>query len=102
MQKRGRAVRYVESVRIMHIGNFTLGQHRSDAQRAARVAQAELAFLHTYYARPRAAAIRAVVWGAYAGRALVHRALGNAPRANIFRAMAGVYARGGVEGRSPA
>jgi GT2 family glycosyltransferase len=93
-QKLGLAVRYVESARIMHIGNFTLGQHRTDAQRAARVAEAELAFLRTHYARPRAAAIQAAVWGGYAGRALAHRALGNAPRADVFRAMARVYRAG--------
>lgn len=92
VQRRGLAVRFVEPARVMHIGNFTLAQHRSDAQRAARVAEAELAFLREYYSRPRATAIRAIVWCAYAGRAVVHRLLGRAARAELFRAMARVYA----------
>jgi GT2 family glycosyltransferase len=91
VQQRGLSVRFVEPARVMHIGNFTLGQHRTDAQRAAHVAAAELAFLRTYYSRPRAAAIRAIVWCGYAGRAAVHRLLGRAPRAAVFRAMAQVY-----------
>jgi N-acetylglucosaminyl-diphospho-decaprenol L-rhamnosyltransferase len=93
VQQRGLAVRFVEPARVMHIGNFTLGQHRTDAQRAARVAEAELAFLCAYYSRPRAAVIRALVWVGYAGRALVHRLAGRAPRAAVFRAMAHVYAQ---------
>jgi GT2 family glycosyltransferase len=109
VQRRGLAVRFVEPARVMHIGNFTLAQHRDDAQRAARVAEAELAFLREYYSRPRAAAIRAIVWAGYASRAVVHRFLGRARRAEVFRSMARVYAqrplrgsRGGAEGRSPA
>jgi GT2 family glycosyltransferase len=102
VQRRGLSVRFVEPARVMHIGNFTLAQHRSDAQRAARVAEAELAFLREYYSRPRAAAIRSIVWCGYAGRAVVHRLLGRAPRADVFRSMARVYARGGAEGPSPA
>ena len=89
--QRGLAVRFVPTARVMHVGNFTLGQHRTDAQRAARVAEAELAFLRAHYSRPRATAIRTVVWLGYAGRALVHRALGHRARAAVFRSMAGVY-----------
>ena len=102
VRQRGLAVRFVEPARVMHIGNFTLAQHRSDAQRAARVAEAELAFLREYYSRPRAAAIRTIVWAAYAGRAVVHRLLGRARRAEVFRSMARVYAHRGAEGRGPA
>jgi N-acetylglucosaminyl-diphospho-decaprenol L-rhamnosyltransferase len=93
VQQRGLAVRFVEPARVMHVGNFTLGQVRTDAQRAARVAEAELAFLRAYYSRPRAAAIRALVWCGYAGRAVVHRLVGRAPRAAVFRAMAQVYSQ---------
>jgi GT2 family glycosyltransferase len=91
VQQRGLAVRFVEPARVMHIGNFTLGQHRTDVQRAERVAEAELAFLRAYYSRPRATAIRALVWAGYAGRALVHRLGGRVQRAAVFRAMAHVY-----------
>jgi GT2 family glycosyltransferase len=94
VQQRGLAVRFVEPARVEHIGNFTLGQHRSDAQRAARIARAELAFLRAHYTRPRAAAIRVLVWFGYAGRALVHRLLGRSSRAAVFSGMARTYARG--------
>jgi GT2 family glycosyltransferase len=92
VKRHGLAVRFVEPARVMHVGNFTLAQHRDAAQRAARVAAAELVFLRTHYARPRAAAIRTLVWLGYAGRALVHRAMGRGPRAEVFRRMARVYA----------
>ena len=93
VQQRGLAVRFVEPARVMHIGNYTLAQHRTDAQRAARVAEAELAFLRTHYSRPRAAAIRSLVWCAYSGRAVVHRLLGRRPRSAVFRSMARVYSQ---------
>lgn len=93
LEQRGLAVRFVEPARVMHIGNFTLGQHRTDAQRAARIAEAELAFLRAYYPRRRAALIRAIVGAGYAARALAHRATGHAVRADVFRAMAHVYAQ---------
>jgi GT2 family glycosyltransferase len=102
VRRRGLAVRFVEPARVMHIGNFTLAQYRSDAQRAARVAEAELAFLRAYYSRPRASSIRALVWAGYAGRAVAHRLLGRKPRAEVFRSMARVYAHGGAGGSSPA
>jgi GT2 family glycosyltransferase len=92
VQRRGLRVRFESSARVMHVGNHTLGQTRNDVQRAARVAAAELVFLRTHYSRPRAAAIRAIVGAAYAGRALVHRALGRREEADLFRAMAGIYA----------
>lgn len=99
VQQRGLAVRFVESAQVMHIGNFTLGQERSDAQRAARIASAELAFLRAHYSRPRAAVIRATVWCGYAARAVAHRLAGHAPRAEEYRSMARVYSvplRGGA------
>ena len=77
---------------MVHVGNFTLGQHRTDVQRGAKVAAAELEFLETHYSRPRAAAIRAIVWAGYAARAVVHGLLGNSAKADLFRAMAGEYA----------
>lgn len=88
----GLRVRFVASAPVMHVGNHTLGKTRNDAQRAARVAHAELVFLRTHYSRPRAAAIRAINGAAYASRALAHRLLGNRERADVFRAMARVYA----------
>jgi GT2 family glycosyltransferase len=95
-QRRGLRVRFDNSARIMHVGNHTLGKSRTDAQRAARVAEAELAFLRTHYSRSRAAAIRAIVGAAYAGRAAVHGVMGRSAEASLYRAMAGVYgSRGG-------
>ena len=92
VQQRGLAVRFVAPASVMHVGNFTIGQRRSDAQRAACVAEAELAFLATHYSRPRAAAIRAIVGFGYAARALAHGLLGRTSRADVFRSMARVYA----------
>jgi hypothetical protein len=78
----------------MHIGNHSLAQQWSDAQRATRVARAELAFLRSHYGRVRANAIRAITGAAYAGRALLLRLLGRRDRARVYAAMARVYARG--------
>jgi GT2 family glycosyltransferase len=95
-QGRGLRVRFDNSARIMHVGNHTLGKSRTDSQRAARVAQAELAFLRSHYPRRRAATIRAIVGAGYAARALFHRLLGRTAEARLYRAMAGVYgSRGG-------
>jgi hypothetical protein len=80
----------------MHVGNHTLGKSRTDAQRAARVAEAELAFIRTHYSRTRAATIRVIVGAAYAARAVVHRLLGRQARAKVYRAMARVYGSRGA------
>lgn len=95
VQRRGLRVRFDDSARIMHVGNHTLAKSRTDAQRAAKVAEAELAFLRTHYPRWRAALIRTIVGAAYGARAVAHRALGRGERAQVFSAMAGVYASSG-------
>ena len=94
VRQHGLAVRFVEPARIEHIGNFTLAQHRSDAQRAARIAEADLAFLRAHYSPPRARLIQAMRLSAFAARAFVHRLLG-APRAAEFASMARVYRQRG-------
>jgi GT2 family glycosyltransferase len=91
----GLRVRFEPAIRVMHVGNHSFAQRWSAAERAARVAGAELTFLRTHYSRPRATAIRAVAWLGYAGRAVVHRALGRRERSAIFAAMALKYASGG-------
>jgi len=91
-QRLGWRVRYDDAAVVMHVGNFSFGQQGSDALRAARVAHAELTFLRAHYAWPRAVAIRAVVGGGYAARALLHALLGHTSEAAIYRAMARVYA----------
>ena len=91
-QRRGLRVRFEPAARVMHIGNHSLAQRWSAPERAARVADAELAFLATHYAPPRRLAIRAVTGAGYAVRAGVHRALGRPQRAAVFAAMAGRYA----------
>jgi N-acetylglucosaminyl-diphospho-decaprenol L-rhamnosyltransferase len=93
VEQRGLRVRFDDSARIMHVGNHTLGKHRTDSQRATRIAEAELAFLRAHYSRSRAAAIRAVVGCAYAARAVAHTLLRRPERAAVFRVMASVYAR---------
>ncbi|MBV9212407.1 MAG: glycosyltransferase, partial [Actinobacteria bacterium] len=91
-QRRGYRVRYVSAARVMHVGNFSFGQQRSDIERAVRVARAELTFLRTHYTRPRATAIRAIVGAGYAARALVLGWLGRPARASVYRSMARTYA----------
>jgi GT2 family glycosyltransferase len=94
VQERGLRVRFERSASVMHIGNHSLAQQWSGAERATRVARAELAFLDAHYGRPRAAAIRAITGTAYAGRAIVLRLLGRRGRARVYGAMARVYALG--------
>jgi GT2 family glycosyltransferase len=92
-RQRGLRVRFEPAARVMHVGNHSLAQRWSDAERAAVIAEADLTFLRTHYARPRAAAIRAITGAGYAARAAVHRALGRPDAARLYRGMAAVYAR---------
>lgn len=94
VRQRGLRVRFESSARIMHVGNQTAAQHWSDAGRAERVATAELVFLDTHYARPRAAAIRLITGSGYAVRTLAHGLRRDGARARLYRAMARVYATG--------
>jgi N-acetylglucosaminyl-diphospho-decaprenol L-rhamnosyltransferase len=91
----GLRVRFEPAAKVMHVGNHSGSQLWSGAERAARVARAELAFLTSHYGRARASGIRAITWVAYAGRAFIHARLGRSDRAMIYRAMAAEY-RGGV------
>jgi hypothetical protein len=91
LQRRGLRVRYEPSVRVMHIGNHSLARRWDPAQRAARVASAELAFLRTHLGRPRRAATRSIMFASSALRSVLHRCLGNEERAAVHRAMARVY-----------
>lgn len=91
VQRRGLRVRLESSARVLHVGNHSLGKRWSDAERAVRVANAELVFLRTHYGRPRRAAIRAIAGFGYAARALVHRLLGHRDRAAVFAAIARRY-----------
>jgi GT2 family glycosyltransferase len=87
-QECGLRVRFERSATVMHIGNHALAQLWSDADRAAQVARAELAFLATHYARARAAAIRVITGIAYSVRFLILARLGRSGRAAVYRAMA--------------
>jgi GT2 family glycosyltransferase len=91
-QERGLRVRFDRTARVMHIGNHSAGQRWSSAQRAERIAAAELEFLRTHYSRRRAAGIRTIVCAAYGARALTYRALRRDQQASVYRAMARVYA----------
>jgi GT2 family glycosyltransferase len=92
-QQRGLSVRFERQATVMHIGNHSLAQRWSDAERAARVARAELTFLNKHYRRARAVAIRAITGTAYAGRALLLTILRRPGRARVYRAMAREYMR---------
>ena len=94
-QQRGLRVVYDPSVRVMHIGNHSLAKRLDAAERAATVAQAELAFMGEHFGRPRAALVRAITLGGFAARALVLGALGRRERSSVYRAMARVYRAGG-------
>jgi GT2 family glycosyltransferase len=91
-QGRGLRVRFDPSARVMHVGNFSLAQRLSDAERAATKADADLKFLRTHYPSRRAAAIRAIFGTGFAARAVAHTVLGNPGRAAVFRSMARAYA----------
>jgi N-acetylglucosaminyl-diphospho-decaprenol L-rhamnosyltransferase len=91
LQRRGLRVRYEPSVRVMHIGNHSLAKRWDPAQRAERVARAEVAFIETHFGRGRAVAIRAITLAGLAARAAAHRLLGRRERAAVYRAMARVY-----------
>jgi N-acetylglucosaminyl-diphospho-decaprenol L-rhamnosyltransferase len=93
VREHGLQIRFERSATVMHIGNHSVAQQWSDAERAARVADAELAFLAAHYGPIRAAAIRAITWVAYAGRARVLGALGHPERAAVYSAMAKTYRR---------
>lgn len=94
VRSRGLRVRFVREAPVMHLGNHSGAQRWSSAERAAVVAEADLRFLHAHYARPRAAAIRAITWAGYAARVVAHGLLGHRDAAALFRAMARVYAQG--------
>jgi GT2 family glycosyltransferase len=91
-QQRGLRVRFESAARVVHVGNHSNVQRWADDERAARVADAELAFLRAHYGRRRAAAIRTIVGAGYATRALAHALLGRPERSRVYRAMARVYA----------
>jgi GT2 family glycosyltransferase len=93
-QQRGLRVRFDRSVRVMHLGNHSAAQRWSSAERAERVAAAELEFLRAHASRTHAATIRAIVGAAYAARWLAHSLLGRRRQAAIYRAMARVYTSG--------
>lgn len=96
---RGLRVRFESSARVMHVGGHSLGQRLSDAERAARVANAEMLFLRTHYGRVRRTAIRAILTVGYGARVALHAALGRRARSAAFWEMARVVAsrRGGSE-----
>jgi GT2 family glycosyltransferase len=90
-QRRGFRVRFEPSVRVMHVGNFSSAQRWNSAERASRVAHAELLLLREHYGPLRRSAIRVVVGAGYAARAAAHAVLGRSERAALFRAMARTY-----------
>lgn len=100
VRQRGLRVRFDASAEIVHLGNQSNAQRWSDAERAERLAAAEVVFLREHYPRLRRAAIQAVLAAGYAGRAVAHGALGRRDRARAFGAMARVYAGSGAAPRA--
>jgi GT2 family glycosyltransferase len=93
-QQRGLRVRFENLPVVMHIGSYSAARRWSDPAREARVASADLTFLRSHYSRPRAAAIRAIMLCGYLVRAVAHRILGRTGAADVYGAMARVYASG--------
>jgi hypothetical protein len=91
-RERGLRVRFERSARVMHVGDHSLGQRLSDADRAARVVNSEVLFLRTHYRPGRAIAIRAILTAGYASRAALNALLGHRRRAAVFREMTRVVA----------
>jgi GT2 family glycosyltransferase len=91
VHERGLRVRFEPSAKVMHVGNHSLSQRWSDAERAARVAGAELVFLRTHRGRLAGAAIRGIVGTGYAARAVANALIGRDRRAGVYRTMARVY-----------
>jgi GT2 family glycosyltransferase len=100
LQRRGYRVIFDPSARVMHIGNHSLAQRWSDAERAAIVARAELAFLDEHYPRGRRALIRAILWCAWQARAIGLRGLRRPARAAVYASLAREYFPGGRHARS--
>jgi GT2 family glycosyltransferase len=92
VRERGLRVRFESSAKVMHWGNHSGAQRWSSAERATRVANAEIVFLRSHYGRLRGGVIRTIVWAGYASRAVAHRALGREAPAGVYSAMARVYA----------
>jgi GT2 family glycosyltransferase len=93
-QARGLRVRFESTAKVMHVGNHSGSQRWSKAERAERVANADLLFLRTHYRKPRAAAIRVIACAAYAARWLAHSLLGRREQAGVYRRMTRVFASG--------
>jgi N-acetylglucosaminyl-diphospho-decaprenol L-rhamnosyltransferase len=91
-RRRGLGVRFESSARVMHIGNHSLSQRLTDAERARRQAEAEVAFLEAHYGRARRLAIRVLGVAAFGGRAIAHALVGRRPRATVYRSITRVYA----------
>jgi GT2 family glycosyltransferase len=91
-RQRGLRVRFESGARVMHIGNHSLSQRLTEAERARRMARAELEFLKAHYSRPRRLAIRGLGVLAYGGRAVALALLGRSSRATVYRSITAVYA----------
>ncbi|MEA2407372.1 MAG: hypothetical protein QOE69_1491 [Thermoleophilaceae bacterium] len=90
-QRRGLRVRFDPSVTVMHVGNHSLSQQWSDAERARRVALAEIAFLRAHYGVARRTAIRVLTGLGYGARAAAFNLLRRRGRAAVYSAMARAY-----------
>ena len=94
VRQRGLRVRFEAAPRVMHVGNHSFGQLLSRAERAERVARAELRFLRTHYRPLRRTTIRLIVWTGFTARAVAHGMLRRGEPAAVYRAMARVYGFG--------
>jgi GT2 family glycosyltransferase len=101
VRRHGYRVVFDPSTRVMHIGNHSFAQRWSDAERAAIVARAELAFLDEHYPRGRRALIRAILWCGWQARAVGLRVLRRPARAAVYASLAREYLAAGGRGARP-
>jgi GT2 family glycosyltransferase len=88
IQRQGRVVRFVADVRVKHVENVSNQQRWSLAQRAARTAEAERAFVAKNYSPLRGAAVLRITATGHLARSAVLRRLGHTERADVYAAMA--------------
>lgn len=80
----GKRVRYATEAKIMHIDDHSSAKRWTDAEKAAMVMRADVAFLTDNYSRPHAVAIRATWILAAAIRGASYFVVGNRERSRFF------------------
>ena len=94
IRRRGLTVRYETTAELVHYDDHSADQRWTYGERAAKVAQAELAFMRRHYAFPRRAVIRAIWAVAYGLRSVLFAVLRKTGKSRAYLSMMAIY--GGV------